>query len=220
MKQYANPIDPDSFLYRNGNGTLALFVADTANHRIRKISGDVKFDPVNGEKIWSNVKVDCFSGRCDPLMNNPEPGFADGKQGKARFDSPLGLTVSSDGTIFVADTNNHRIRKLTQFGTVTTIAGSASRFELDSAAQPIQSHFNYPSDVALDSNEGAVMVTDRHHIRRVNLSDSTVTLLAGGDNEGDRDGDGSESTLNNPTSITITGDGAIYVSDSALGRIR
>jgi len=215
---YPNPIDPDSVLYRNGNGTLALFVADTANHRIRKISGVVEFDPDSGEKIWSNVTVECFSGRCD---KNPEPGFADGKKVNTRFDAPLGLTVSSDGRVFVADTNNHLIRMIDQFGTATTIAGSVNRYEANPNVHSIiQSRLNYPSDVALGSNDGAVIVTDRHHIHNVNLGDGTMATLAGGENEGDRDGDGSESTLNNPTSIAVTGDGVAYVADSASCRIR
>ena len=173
-------------------------------------------DVDSGEKTWKNVKVECFSGRCDPVSGNPEPGFADGPKHQARFDSPLGLTVGNDGTVFVADTNNHLVRKITQFGSVTTIAGSAR----DSTKNSAQARFNYPSDVSLDLNEDAVIVTDRHRIRRVDLNDSTVTTLAGGDIEGDVDGDGPESKLNNPMSITITGDGVAYVSDSASCKIR
>ena len=206
---YPNPIDPDSFLYRNGNGVLALFVTDAANHRIRKITGDIGIDPDSGEKVWSNVNVKCFCGRCDPLLNKPEPGFADGKKETARFDSPLGLTVSSAGNVLVADTNNHLIRMMDQFGAVTTLAGSTNGVP-----------FHYPSDVSLDSSEVGVIVTDRHHIHKVNLNDGSVARLAGGDNEGSRDGDGSEATMNNPTSITVTGDGVAYVADAASCRIR
>jgi sugar lactone lactonase YvrE len=79
---YANPIDPDSLLYKPGDGRVTLFVADTANHRIRKISGDVDIDPDSGEKFWSNVKMECFSGWCN---KKPEPGFADGKGIKIRL---------------------------------------------------------------------------------------------------------------------------------------
>ena len=201
---YKNPIDPDSFLYRSGNGTLALFVADAGNHRIRKISGDIVNDPTQGEKIWSNVKVECFSGRCG---RNPEPGFANGNKERSRFDSPLGIGVSSSGNVFVADTNNKLVRMIDQFGEVTTVAQS-------------DSEFNYPSDVALASNEDALIVTDRHAVHMVNLNDASVTKLAGGDIEGDRDGDGSESTLNIPTSIAVTKDGVIYVADSSSCRIR
>ena len=232
---YPNPIDPDSFLYSNGNGRLALFIADTANHRIRKVTGDVEVNNPDSdeEKSWYNVKVECFAGRCG---NNPEPGFADGKKDMARFDSPLGLTVSHEGNVYVADTNNGLIRKIDQFGTVSTIAGfdEQYRFNYHGLKQTMdhfgtmpaiaglddQFRFNYPSDVALSSHEDAIIVTDRHRIHSVNLTDGSITTLAGGKHEGSRDGDGVDSTFNNPTSITITGDGVAYVSDSASCRIR
>ncbi|KAL9185156.1 hypothetical protein ACHAXT_002933 [Thalassiosira profunda] len=203
---YPNPIDPDSFLYRNGNGRLALFVADTGNHRVRKITGDTGFDPDSGEKVWSSVKVECFAGRCD---NNPESGYADGTRAESSFDAPRGITASSEGNVFVADTNNHRIRMIDQFGVTTTIAGAEDT-----------STFNYPSSVALESDEVGVLVTDRHRIQRVNLDGGAVTALIGGYKEGSRDGDGTESNLNNPASIAITGDGVGYIADSATCRIR
>lgn len=204
-RPYPNPIDPDSFLYSNGNGSVVLFVADTGNHRIRKITGDVSYDSNSGEKILSNISVSCFAGRCE---KNPEPGFADGKKSDARFNTPLGISVSDEGDVFVADTNNHRVRMINQFGTVRTVAGASGRW------------LNFPSDVAYIRGENAIMVTDRHRIHRVNLIDGTVTKLAGGANEGDSDGDGYESTLNSPSSLAITGDGVAYVADSASCRIR
>ena len=237
---YENPIDPDSFLFQNGNGSVVLFVADTGNHRIRKVSGDIEVDRESGNEIWTNVRVECFSGRCDNRSNNPQPGFADGSKGNSRFDSPQGLTVSNGGRVFVADTNNHLIRAIDQFGTVKTIAGSLAvaekkrnGFEVEGCPEPCltgkpgssdgestESYFTYPVDLALEPNEEAILVTDRHHVRRVDLSNDSVTTLAGGDDEGERDGDGSESTFNNPASITVTGDGVAYVVDSASCRIR
>eukprot|EP00804_Cyclotella_cryptica_P001991 CCRYP_007413-RA/>CCRYP_007413-RA protein AED:0.05 eAED:0.03 QI:0/0/0/1/1/1/4/0/2016 len=236
---YENPIDPDSLLYRNGNGTLVLFVADTDNHRIRKISGDVSYGE-SGEKTWTNVFVECFSGRCGILSTNPEPGLADGDKGIARFDSPQGIAVSHDGKVFVADTNNHLVREIDRFGVVKTIAGSTTVAETNRNGRKFEgcrepcltgdpgtsdglstdSHFIYPVDVALDPEASAVFVTDQHHIRKLDLIDRTVTTLAGGDIEGDRDGIGSESTFNNPASIAVTGDGVIYVADLTTCRIR
>ncbi len=137
---------------------------------------------------------------------NPEPGFADGKKKESRFDSPLGISVSNERNVFVADTNNHVVRVIDQFGTVKTFDGKTSR---------PSGKFYCPSDVAVfHSKEDAIVVTDRHHIHWLILNDSSVIKLAGGGKEGDRDEDGSESTLNNPTSTTITGDGVAYVADS------
>ena len=227
-------VGPDS--YRNGNGTLVLFIADTDNHRIRKLTGDISYLE-NGEKTWGNVLVECFSGRCE---DSPEPGLGDGDRANARFDSPQGITVGHDGTVFVADTNNHQIREVDHFGSVKTIAGSTAiaeskrnGLEVEGCPEPClsgdpgasdgssyDSRFVYPSDVALNPEATAVFVTDRHHIRRLDLEDQMVTTLAGGNNEGERDGLGSEATLNNPASITVTGDGVLYFVDYTACRVR
>lgn len=90
------------------NSAIILFVDDTANHRIRKIAGKVRVDKKTGEKIWSDVLVECFSGRC---RDRPHSGFSDGPAHVARFDSPQGISVGGGcrGEVFFADTNNHLI---------------------------------------------------------------------------------------------------------------
>lgn len=183
-----------------------------------------------------DVTVECFSGQCG---FEPEPGYVDGEKDKARFDSPQGLTVSDDGRIFVADINNHIIREIDGFGTAKTIAGSTRVAEikhngLEVEGCPVQclsgdpsnvdslsrdAHFIYPSDLAFNSEEMAVFA-DRHHIRRLDLDGQTLKTLAGGDNEGERDGLGSKATLNNLASITFTGNGVIYVADSTSCQVR
>jgi len=234
---YPNPIDPDSYLYRNGNGTVNLFVVDSGNHRIRKIIGEVEYDAENGKNTWSNVRVECFSGRC---KGEPEPGYGDGSMEDSRFDSPQGIAVANDGRIFVADTNNHLIREIDRFGTVKTIAGSLRQAEtkrngneVEGCPQPClagipgdaggdsdKSTLTYPSDLAIEPGDYSLLVTDRHRIRRIDLISNLVTTLVGGEDEGERDGVGSESTLNNPASITVTRDGIAYIADSASCRIR
>lgn len=93
---YPNPIDPNSVLYKNGNGTLVLFVADTANHRIRRVKGTVSYNEADGEKSFINVTVECFAGFCN---QRPQAGFSDGTKNEARFDSPLSLAVHNSGDI-------------------------------------------------------------------------------------------------------------------------
>jgi len=232
-----NPIDPDSSLYENGDGRLALFVADTGNHRIRKITGDVIYDEASGHKQWINVKVECFAGRCG---SNPGQGYADGPKEDARFDSPQGIDVTDDGRVFVADTNNCLIRMIDRFGHVTTIAGAVTTAELQQNGTQLEgcphpclsglpgasdgslgdSHFTYPSDVAYIPDQDVILVTDRHRIRRIDLNLNSVTTVAGTSNEGMRDGIGSESSFNNPASITVTGDGVAYAVDSVSCRVR
>jgi len=145
---YIDPIDPDSFLYENGNGRIDLFVADTGNHRIRKITANVTTKGDTNERVWTNVIVSCFSGRCgsatnsngddhtDPDQNTanyrsipsfpPEAGYADGEAYIARFDSPRGIAVTSSGNVIVADTNNHLVRIIDKHGFARTLAGSTT----------------------------------------------------------------------------------------------
>jgi sugar lactone lactonase YvrE len=235
--QNESGIDPDLVEYYNGGGRLLLFVADTNNHRIQKITGDAVVNKESGEKQWINVQVECFAGRC---KTNPSPGLADGSRQVARFDSPQGITVSDDGRVFVADTNNHLIRMIDRFGSVSTIAGAVTTAELQQNGTQLEgcphpclsglpgagdgslrsSYFTYPSDVAYIHDEDAVIVTDRHRIRRVDLGLKAVKTVAGTFNEGMRDGIGSESSFNNPASLTVTGDGLVYVVDSVSCRVR
>ena len=84
------------------DGAGTVYVADTFNHTIRKISGGV---------------VSTFAG----LAGNS--GTSDGTGSAARFNQPAGIAVDSLGTLYVVDTNNHTIRTITPAGVVTTIAG-------------------------------------------------------------------------------------------------
>ena len=117
----------------NATGSLVLFVADTDNHRIRRI------DCIDGTRVRRDgptvdckPTVSCFAGRCGNGTRSytasrtaapPEPGFADGPAAVARFDSPRGLEADADGTVYVADTNNHLIRAINATGWVFTLAG-------------------------------------------------------------------------------------------------
>ena len=177
---YPNPIDPDLSLYRNGNGTLVLFVADTGNHCIRKIVAKEVYSnaTTTGEKILKNVRVECFSGSCehgtDASATIPQAGLADGNPYRSRFDSPRGLAVSNAGNVYVADTNNHIIRIIDRFGNTQTLAGTMTLAEKNDLGEPFEgcpypclagvagqddgpfssARFSYPSDVAIEQSRG------------------------------------------------------------------
>merc|ERR1711988_1131077 len=104
-------------------------------------------------------------------------GFRDGPANEARFDRPSGVAVALDGSVIVADTNNHRIRRIAVNGDVTTLAGSGVQGYRDGPGERAQ--FRYVQGIACD-RYGNVYVSERfdHRIRKV-TPDGTVVTLAG-----------------------------------------
>ncbi len=123
------------------DGAGNLYVADSRNHRIRKITP-------------AGVVTTVADGAPGP--------FADGTGTAAAFNQPMGLAAEADGTVYVADTMNHRIRKVTPGGEVTTVAGSGSPTFADGAGAAAS--FNQPQGVAVDST-GTLYVADTMNSR-------------------------------------------------------
>lgn len=133
-----------------------------------------------------------------------ESGYLNGTAAAARFDAPSALAVDTSGNIYVADTGNHTIRKITPAGVVSFVAGSGDPF--DSGAETgigAQARFYLPSGLAF-APDGALLVADTGNgaIRRIALSNAEVTTL-----------DISFGLLSQPVGIAVTPSGAIYVSD-------
>jgi len=140
------------------DGSGNVYVADTGNHTLRKVTRDGMVSTLAGSAGM--------------------PGSADGTGSNARFYWPSGVTVDGSGNIYVADTWNHLVRKVTPAGVVTTLAGSAgvigSADGTGSAAR-----FNFPRGVATDSS-GNVYVSDTsNHILRKITPAGAVTTIAG-----------------------------------------
>ncbi len=168
-----------------------VFVADTRNNKIRKIS------PAG------NVTTFAGSGNF---------GSSDGVGVASSFGNPTGIDVDEEGNLYVADHLTHIIRKITPQGAVTTIAGFPY-IPGDSDGQGTAAQFWRPYGLALD-NDGNIIVADEwnHKIRKV-TPDGLVTTLAGTGNVGLVNGPAAAAEFNYPWDVTVDTAGNIYVGD-------
>ncbi len=178
------------------DSTGVVYVADSFNHRIRKILPD---------------------GRVSTLAGRGVQGFEDGAGAVAQFRYPEGIAVDRAGVVYVADSGNRRIRKILPDGTVSTLAGSDVRGFADGVGAV--AHFYGPAGVCVDST-GVVYVADtfNHRIRKI-LPDGTVSTLAGRGVQGFEDGEGAAAEFYKPYGIVVTR-GVVYVADSGNNCIR
>lgn len=145
-------------------------------------------------------------------------GFADGLGSEGRFNGPFGLAVDASGTIFVADAGNHRIRKVTPEGYVSTVAGSGTKGAQDGMGLAAQ--FDLPSGIAVEAS-GSLIVTEAggQRVRRI-TPEGLVTTLAGTGEAGLTDGPALQARFNKPYGVAVGPDGSIYVADNRNYRIR
>jgi sugar lactone lactonase YvrE len=145
-------------------------------------------------------------------------GFADGRGVAARFSTPSAIAVAPDGTLYVADTGNHAIRRVTPDGVVTTVAGDGIAGYVDGPAT--QARFNGPVGVTVD-DAGRVIVADTYNDRiRIIDAGGEVRTLAGGDLPGYADGSPLEVRFDTPCGVAVDGRGRILVADTGNGLVR
>ncbi|RYZ77362.1 MAG: hypothetical protein EOP05_02055 [Proteobacteria bacterium] len=176
-----------------------LYVADQDNHTIRKIT--------------AGGVVSTLAGSARAV------GSTDGIGAAARFNMPSSVAVDGTGNVFVADSNNFVIRKITPAGVVATFAGTAGEIGSDDGIGSA-ARFFIPIALAFNS-AGELFVADsgNHNIRKITAS-GVVTTLAGGSGLGSTDGEGLVAQFANPRGIMVALSGDIYVSDTSNKTIR
>ncbi len=185
-----------------------IYVADTNNHTIRVIS------LLNG--VPSNVTT--LAGTAGSIGSTDS---ANGSGSSARFNYPFGVAVDSFGTVYVADTFNNTIRKVTQTGGVTTIGGVAGSRGSANGVVP-NSRFALPIGVAVDA-QGSVYVADSGNnvIRRINQGGEASTYAGSVGNPGTTDGAAlTAARFSSPNSVAVDSNGVVYVAEPTVHTIR
>ena len=179
------------------------YIADTDNHCIRKIDTEGNITTIAG--------------------TDGEGGYSEDEDGNpaidAKLNKPRGLYVDGSGNIYIADTDNHCIRKVDTEGTITTIAGTGGEggyFGDDGPATGAK--LNKPHAIYMDSSGENIYIadTDNHRVRKVDTETGIITTIAGtgaDDYSGD-DGPATGAMLKKPRGLYVDGSGNIYIADT------
>ena len=184
------------------------------------LDGQVVLTEFGGHKV---VRIDA-TGKVTPLAGSGMKGFADGVGEKAEFNAPHNLVVAPDGKIYVADTLNHRVRKLDpKTGTVTTIAGGEKGYAGDGGPAK-DARFNEAYHVALDADGKNLFVCDlgNRRIRKIDLKAGTIATVAGNGKKGiPTDGaTAADAPLVDPRVVTLDKSGQIWILERSGNALR
>jgi len=174
-----------------------VYVTDDNNNRIRKITP---------------------AGVTSTLAGDGMALYKDAIAAEAQFRAPLGIALDLSSNVYIGDTNNKRIRKISTGGMVSTLAGDGTTNFKD--ATGTEAEFYAPAGVALDA-AGNVYVADANNnrIRKI-TPDGVVTTLAGDGTAGFKDGTGVHAQFHYPTGVALDAAGNVYVADIYNNRIR
>lgn len=180
-----------------------VWFADTGNHMIRRLT---------------------TSGMLLPLAGNGLSGFrGDGAAATAaQLSAPRGIAFDRDGGLLIADSGNHRIRKISASGLITTIAGTGTAGFSGDGAAARSAALSAPSGVAVDSS-GLIYIADsgNQRLRRIAL-DGTITTIAGSGVRGfaGDQGPALSARLDSPVAVAVSSNGTVYLADRGNQKVR
>lgn len=181
----------------------SLFIADTDNHRVRKL--DLESGRIS---LYAGTGEGNYSGDNGPAL-------------AARLNRPMGLSLDPQGNLYIADYRNHRIRRVTPEGVISTVAGTGSGGTGADNVPATQSALYDPIDVAADAS-GNLYIADRYNykVRKVNPA-GVIETIAGVGTGGSAPADGSAaaSRIGYPVSVAVDPSGNVFFSDYNSRRV-
>jgi hypothetical protein len=175
-----------------------IYIANRFGHTIRKITP---------------------SGVVSTFAGTGSPGATDGTGTAASFNEPWAVACDTLGNIYVADTKNYKIRKISSSGVVTTLAGTGVFGTTNGPANVSQ--FGFPSGIAVTKDGSKVYVADRmtNTIRRIQ-NDSVITFAGTVFSPGSNDGQGTTAKFDHPYGLALDNSGNVLVADEFNNKIR
>ncbi len=183
------------------DGSGNLYLADTYNGRIRK--------------VWLNGDIDTLAGAGHSAYSGDG-----GPATSAQLFHPSGTAVDASGNLFIADTANNRVRKVSPAGTITTVAGDGVAGHSGDGGPGASARLNSPSAVAVDGS-GNLYIAEAAAVRKIQPG-GIITTVAGNGSSG-YSGDGGPATaaqLNGPSGLAFDASGNLFIADAYNGRIR
>ncbi len=179
-----------------------LYIADTRNHRVRRVSASSTISTVAGTGTQG------FAGDGGPAA-------------QAQLDSPSGVAVSTDGTIYIADTRNHRIRQVDGTGTIRTLAGTGGAGFSGDGGLAVAALLSSPQGLSPGLTGDLYLAdTGNQRVRRISSS-GTITTVAGDGGQGSS-ADGAQATaahLDSPSAVVVRSDGSLLITDRRNDRV-
>lgn len=228
----------------DGNG---LYIAETGNNRVRKVSPDGVISTVVGgsdvelagpygltldskgnlyiaDHNSNYIRKLASDGTLSIVAGTGSRGFSGdgGPAAAAQLRSPYGVAVDAADNLYIADTGNNRIRKVTADGMITTVAGNGGERSLGDGGSATDAQFSNPWDVAVDA-DGNVYVSDEsaNRIRKVTNSGIISTLAGNGTLNSSGDGGPAQaSQVAYPAGLAVDSQGRLYIAEPGSGRIR
>nr|MBA3439798.1 hypothetical protein [Pyrinomonadaceae bacterium] len=198
-------VSPVKLIYPNGlalDSEGNLYISDTGTHRI------LKLDRQNRLTVVAGTGEGGFSGDGAAAV-------------AARIFAPHDLAFDSEGNLLIADTFNHRIRRIDRQGVITTVAGSGEAKHSGDNGPALKASLNSPQGIAVDS-KGNILIADTHNyvVRRVDRGGVIQTFAGSEPGFGGDKGLANKAQMSLPMAVAVAPDGLVFISDAGNSRIR